>query len=89
MGKRLFTFALNGHSHPRQSQLLEDLIHPFPEAAGPVIKDVLGPLLATQGVRGSALRQHIGVTADASLKDFIDAARRHPVFELGSAHKTS
>src|SRR5205823_6056943 len=32
-----------------------------PEAGGPVIKDVLGPLLASQGVRGSALRQNIGV----------------------------
>jgi len=56
-----------------------------PEAAGPVIKEIMGPLLASQGVRGSALRQNIGVTADASLNDFINAARSHPVFELGSS----
>jgi deazaflavin-dependent oxidoreductase (nitroreductase family) len=56
-----------------------------PEAAGPVIKEIMGPLLVSQGVRGSALRQNIGVTADASLNDFINAARSHPVFELGSS----
>jgi deazaflavin-dependent oxidoreductase (nitroreductase family) len=60
-----------------------------PEAGGPVIKDVLGPLLASQGVRGSALRQNFGLTADASLNDFIDAARSHPVFELGAVGKPS
>jgi deazaflavin-dependent oxidoreductase (nitroreductase family) len=56
-----------------------------PEAAGPLIKEIMGPLLASQGVRGSALRQNIGVKADASLNDFINAARSHPVFELGSS----
>jgi deazaflavin-dependent oxidoreductase (nitroreductase family) len=61
----------------------------IPEAAGLVIKDVLGPLLASQGVRGSALRQNFGLTADASLNDFINAARSHPVFELGSPDKPS
>jgi len=60
-----------------------------PEAGGPVIKDVLGPLLASQGVRGSALRQNIGVAVDASLDDFIDAARSHPVFELSFPSKSS
>ena len=60
-----------------------------PEAGGPVIKDVLGPLLASQGVRGSALRQNFGLTADASLNDFIDAARSHPVFELSFPSKPS
>jgi deazaflavin-dependent oxidoreductase (nitroreductase family) len=56
-----------------------------PEAAGLAIKDILGPLLASPGVRGSALRQNIGVSVDASLDDFITAARRHPVFELAPA----
>jgi deazaflavin-dependent oxidoreductase (nitroreductase family) len=55
-----------------------------PEAAGPVIKEVLGSLLASQGMRGSALRQHLGVTPDSSLDDFFHAARSHPVFELSS-----
>ncbi len=58
-----------------------------PEEAGPVIKEIMGPLLASQGVRGSALRQNIGVTADASVDDFINAALSHPVFELGSPDK--
>ena len=53
-----------------------------PEVAGPVIKDVLGPLLASQGLRGSVLRQHLGVTPGSSLSDFIDVTRSHPVFEL-------
>ncbi len=60
-----------------------------PETAGPVIKDVLGPLLASQGIRGSVLRQHFGMTPNAPLSDFIDAARSHPVFELGSLSKLS
>ncbi len=60
-----------------------------PEAAGPVIKDILGPLFASQGVRGSALRQQLGVTQDSPLNDFINTARSHPVFELGSPGKVS
>jgi hypothetical protein len=56
-----------------------------PETAGLVIKDILGPLLASPGVRGSVLRQNIGVSVDASLDDFLNAARRHPVFELAPA----
>ena len=60
-----------------------------PEAAGSVIKVVFGPLLASGGVRGAALRQNLGVTADASLHDYINAARSHPVFELGSPDKPS
>jgi deazaflavin-dependent oxidoreductase (nitroreductase family) len=53
-----------------------------PEVAGSVIKEILGPLLATQGIRGNALRQHLGVRADSSLHEFIAVARTHPVFEL-------
>src|SRR5258708_2043686 len=53
-----------------------------PEAGGPVIKNVLGPLLASRGMRGSTLRDHLGVTADSPLEDFINVARAHPVFEL-------
>jgi deazaflavin-dependent oxidoreductase (nitroreductase family) len=55
-----------------------------PEAGGPVIKNVLGPILASRGVRGSTLRDHLGVRADSSLEDFINVARSHPVFELSS-----
>ncbi len=35
-------------------------------------------------VRGSALRQHLGVRADSALEDFVAVARSHPVFEFGS-----
>ena len=56
-----------------------------PEIAGPVIKEILGPLLASSGIRGNALRQHLGVCADSSLQEFITVARTHPVFELDEA----
>ena len=52
------------------------------QAGGPVIKNVLGPILASRGVRGSTLRDHLGVRADSPLEDFINVARTHPVFEL-------
>lgn len=68
-----------GRSH--QTFTAEELT---PEAAGLVIKDVLGPILAATGIRGSTLRDHLGVTADSPLDDFINVARSHPVFELGS-----
>jgi deazaflavin-dependent oxidoreductase (nitroreductase family) len=60
-----------------------------PEVGGPIIKDVLGPLLASEGARGTALRQNFSLAADASLDDFIDAARSHPVFELSFLSKPS
>jgi deazaflavin-dependent oxidoreductase (nitroreductase family) len=58
-----------------------------PEAAGPVIKAILGPLLASSGIRGNALRQHLGVCADSPLQEFIAAARTHPVFEVSAPSK--
>ena len=54
----------------------------IPEKAGPVIKEFLGPLLASPGVRGNMLRQHLGVCADSSLDEFITVAETHPVLEL-------
>jgi deazaflavin-dependent oxidoreductase (nitroreductase family) len=59
-----------------------------PEAAGPVLKEVLGPRLASP-MRGFVLRRTLDVVPDASLDDFIDEARRHPVFELRSRPKAS
>jgi deazaflavin-dependent oxidoreductase (nitroreductase family) len=56
-----------------------------PEAGGPIIRDILSPLLATSGIRGSMLRQQLGLRAGAALQDFIAVARTHPVFELDSA----
>lgn len=53
-----------------------------PESGGAIIRDVLSPLLASQGIRGAALRDNLGVSGDASLDDFISVAQSHPVFEL-------
>ena len=53
-----------------------------PQEAGLVIKEFLGSLLASQGIRGNMLRQHLGVRADSSLDEFITVAKTHQVFEL-------
>jgi len=55
-----------------------------PEEAGPVLKEVLGPRLASP-VRGFVLRRTLDVASDASVDEFIGEARRHPVFELRSS----
>jgi len=59
-----------------------------PEAAGRVLKEVLGPRLASP-VRGIVLRRTLDVAPDASVDDFIDEAHRHPVFELSSRPEAS
>lgn len=56
-----------------------------PESGGAIIQGVLSPLLASQGIRGSMLRNNLGVSGDASLADFIHVAQSHPVFELGAS----
>ncbi len=55
-----------------------------PDVAGQVLKEVLGPRLASP-VGGFVLRRTFPVPLDAPLEDFISAARSHPVFELVSA----
>lgn len=60
-----------------------------PEAAGAIIMGVLGPLLATDGIRGSALRKNFGIASSAPLSDFISAAQSHPVFEIVSSGNAS
>jgi deazaflavin-dependent oxidoreductase (nitroreductase family) len=59
-----------------------------PEEAGPVLKEVLAPRLASP-TRGFVLRHTLDVMPDASLDDFIGTARFHPVFELGSPYEPS
>ena len=54
-----------------------------PDAAGRVLKDVLGPRLASP-LAGFVLRRTFSVPPDAPLEDFVSAARSHPVFELVS-----
>lgn len=55
-----------------------------PDAAGQVLKEVLGPRLASP-VSGVVLRRTFSVPPDAPLEDFITAARSHPVFEIISS----
>jgi deazaflavin-dependent oxidoreductase (nitroreductase family) len=52
-----------------------------PEAAGPVLKEVLGPRLEVP-LRGFVLRRTFSVPPDAPLAAFIDAAHHHPVFAI-------
>ncbi len=59
-----------------------------PEAAGALLKEILPSRLASP-MRGFVLRRTLGVTADASLDNFISVARRCPVFELKSPDKPS
>lgn len=56
-----------------------------PDKAGPVLKEVLGPRLASP-LGGIVLRRTFSVPPDAPLDDFIEAARSHPVFEIVSPH---
>jgi deazaflavin-dependent oxidoreductase (nitroreductase family) len=55
-----------------------------PEAAGKVLKEVLGPRLAS-AVNGVVLRRTFSVPPDAPLEEFVTAARSHPVFEIVAA----
>ena len=73
------------HGHRRQEVSAEELT---PEAAGTVLKEVLGPRLASPA-RGFVLRRTLDVAPNASLDDFISEARRYPVFELRSRPEPS
>ncbi|HEY6946627.1 MAG TPA: nitroreductase family deazaflavin-dependent oxidoreductase [Candidatus Acidoferrum sp.] len=52
-----------------------------PEAAGRVLKEVLGPRLASP-VGGVVLRRTFSIAPEAPLEEFIAAAQSHPVFEI-------
>jgi len=58
-----------------------------PVAAGLVLKEILASRLASPN--GFVLRRSLGVVADAALDDFINAAQRCPVFELGAPRAPS
>jgi deazaflavin-dependent oxidoreductase (nitroreductase family) len=73
------------HGRRRQAVTAVEL---SPETAGPVLKEVLGPRLAS-AVRGFILRRALAVAPDSPLDDFISVARDHPVFELGPPRKPS
>lgn len=57
-----------------------------PEVAGPVLKDGLSARLAAP-MRGYVLRHTLEMSPGASVEEFVNAARRHPVFALDSARK--
>ncbi len=61
-----------------------------PEAAGQVLKEVLGPRLASP-FAGVVLRRTFSVRPDAPLEEFVNAAHNHPVFEIvpGEAAKSA
>jgi deazaflavin-dependent oxidoreductase (nitroreductase family) len=52
-----------------------------PEAAGPVLKQLLAPYLRSP-MFSRALRPRFPVAPDAPVGDFIVEARRHPLFEV-------
>lgn len=56
------------------------------DAAGKVLKEVLGPRLAST-VGGVVLRRTFSVPPDAPIEDFVRAAQSHPVFEIVSDSK--
>jgi deazaflavin-dependent oxidoreductase (nitroreductase family) len=74
-------------THGRRRQVIT-AVELTPEGAGPVLKEVLGPRLAS-AVRGFILRRALAVAPDAPLDDFIGVARHHPVFELGPPREPS
>ena len=55
-----------------------------PEDAGTVLQQILPSRLASP-MRGFVLRRTLGITSNASLDEFINVARRCPVFELSFA----
>jgi hypothetical protein len=62
------------------------VVEPPPDTAGQVLKEALGPRLASP-IGGIVLRRTFSVPPDAPLEKFIEAARSHPVFEI-IAHGT-
>jgi deazaflavin-dependent oxidoreductase (nitroreductase family) len=54
------------------------------ESAGRVLKEAMAPRPASRMI-ALFLRRYLEVAPNASLNDFIDEARRHPVFELRGA----
>lgn len=59
-----------------------------PEDAGLVLKEILPARLGSPW-RGFVLRRTLGVSSDASLDEFIDVARRCPVFEISTSSDPS
>lgn len=52
-----------------------------PDAAGPVFRGAMAPYLRSR-VPAAVLRRFMGVGAGSAPEDFVELARRHPMFEL-------
>ena len=52
-----------------------------PDEAAPVIKEAVAPFLANPFAE-MILGPHIGTTPESPMSDFVEEAKRHPVFEL-------
>ncbi len=66
--------------HGRRQQAIK-AVELSPETAGVVLKQIL-PFRLDSPMSGFILRRTLGITSDASLDEFINVARRCPVFEI-------
>jgi deazaflavin-dependent oxidoreductase (nitroreductase family) len=67
-------------SKGRDRQAVE-AIEIMPEAGGPILRDALAPYRRSR-LLAPLLARFFGFRADSTLEDYVDAARRHPMFEL-------
>ena len=56
-----------------------------PEEAAPILKEAVAPFLRNRFAE-LILGPHFKVEPDAALSDFVEEARKHPVFELRESH---
>jgi deazaflavin-dependent oxidoreductase (nitroreductase family) len=57
------------------------LVELSPEQAAPILKEVVAPMVST-GLAGKLFGRHFEATPNSPLDDFVEEAKRHPVFEL-------
>jgi deazaflavin-dependent oxidoreductase (nitroreductase family) len=67
--------------HKRWHKQTVTLVELSPEQAAPILKEVVAPMVST-GLAGKLFGRHFEATPDSPLSDFVDEAKRHPVFEL-------
>ena len=52
-----------------------------PEQAAPILKEAVAPMVST-GLAGKLFGRHFEATPNSPISDFVEEAKRHPVFEL-------
>ena len=52
-----------------------------PEQAAPILKEVVAPMVST-GLAGKLFGRHFEATPNSPISNFMEEAKRHPVFEL-------